>query len=163
MQDRVRHILQDLEAVRENLLALSDDIWMSIDPNEPEGLEAGVQFKRAYNEKMAAFDTLASELSAMVRQFTAVRLESEEQTGAENESENVRIVQELNHEEPHSIDEGFTHKRPHGLIFDGQATTGSCWPCSRSRRTASNCSSAGIGTPVGDDTRPRIAFVRDNR
>ena len=56
MPDRTREILEDLEAVRENLLALSDAIWLSIDHNDPEGLEEGVRFKRAYNEKMAAFD-----------------------------------------------------------------------------------------------------------
>jgi len=124
MEHRIRRILEDLEAVRENLLALSDDIWLSIDHNDSEGLEEGVQFKRAYNEKMAAFDSLASELSSMVQQFTAVRLESHEQSGLASESENVRIVQELNREEPHSIAEDFTYKRPHGFILDGQGTTG---------------------------------------
>ena len=122
--DRTRAILEDLEAVRENLLALSDEIWQSIDHNDPEGLEEGVRFKRSYNEKMVAFDTLASELSAMVQQFTSVRLGEHEEIGGEDESENVRIIQALNREEPHSIDEDFTFKRPHGFILDGQATTG---------------------------------------
>ncbi len=124
MQTRIRTILEDLEAVRENLLALSDDIWLSIDHNDSDVLEEGFQFKRAYNEKMAAFDTLASELSVMVQQFTAVRLESDEQSGEESESENERIVQELNREEPHLIGEDFTYKRPHGFILDGQGSTG---------------------------------------
>ncbi len=122
--DRTRVILEDLEAVRENLLALSDEIWQSIDHNDPEGLEEGVRFKRAYNEKMAAFDTLASELSAMIQQFTSVRLEEHEDIGGDDESRNVRIIQALNQEEPHSIDEDFTFKRPYGFILDGQATTG---------------------------------------
>ncbi len=124
MPDRTREILEDLEAVRENLLALSDEIWQSIDHNDPDGLEEGVRFKRAYNEKMAAFDTLVSELSVMVQQFTSVRLGEHEEIGGEDESENVRIIQALNREEPHSIDEDFTFKRPHGFILDGQATTG---------------------------------------
>ena len=124
MADRTRGILEDLEAVRENLLALSDEIWQSIDHNDPEGLEEGVRFKRAYNEKMAAFDTLASELSAMIQQFTSVRLGEHEEIGGEDESENVRIIQALNREEPHSIDEDFTFKRFHGFILDGRATTG---------------------------------------
>ena len=124
MPDRTREILEDLEAVRENLLALSDEIWQSIDHNDPEGLEEGVRFKRAYNEKMAAFDTLASELSAMIQQFTSVRLEEHEDIGGDDESRNVRIIQALNQEEPHSIDEDFTFKRPYGFILDGQATTG---------------------------------------
>jgi len=124
MNYRIRQILEDLEAVRENLLALSDDIWLSIDHNDAEGLEEGVQFKRTYNEKMTAFDSLASDLSTMVQQFTAVRLESGEQSGEEDASENERIVQELNREEPHTIDEDLTYKRPHGFILEGQATTG---------------------------------------
>ena len=49
--DCTREILHDLEAVRENLLALSDDIWLSIDHNDPDALEAGVEFKRAFNAK----------------------------------------------------------------------------------------------------------------
>jgi len=124
MPDRTREILEDLEAVRENLLALSDEIWQSIEHNDPEGLEAGVRFKRAYNEKMAAFDTLASELSVLIQQFTSVRLGEDEESGEEDESQNARIIQALNREEPHSIDEDFTFKRPHGFILDGQGTTG---------------------------------------
>ena len=45
MQTRIRQILEDLEAVRENLLALSDDIWPSIDHNavpKPQYIEATV-------------------------------------------------------------------------------------------------------------------------
>ena len=64
---RTRQILEDLEAVRENLLALSDDIWLSIDHNDPAALEEGVAFKRAYNAKAAAFDTL--EHVQIVRSF----------------------------------------------------------------------------------------------
>jgi hypothetical protein len=124
MTNRTRQILEDLEAVRENLLALSDDIWHSIDHNDGQGLEEGVEFKRKYNEKLVAFDSLASEISALVQQFTSVNLQAEEQSGAEDEAENVRIIQQLNREEPHSIDEDFTYKRPHGYILNGQAATG---------------------------------------
>jgi hypothetical protein len=123
MNARTREILEDLEASRENLLALSDEIWLSIDHNDPEGLEEGVSFKRAYNEKMSAFDTLASELSTMIQQFTSVRLEEHEEIG-DDEGENIRIIQALNRDEPHSIDEDFTFKRPHGFILEGQGTTG---------------------------------------
>ena len=124
MTNRTRSILEDLEAVRETLLALSDEIWQSIEHNDPEALEEGVRFKRAYNEKIAAFDTLASELSAMIQQFTSVRLGGDEELREDDESQNARIIQALNREEPHSIDEDFTFKRPHGFILDGQGTTG---------------------------------------
>ena len=124
MTGRTRRILEDLEAVRENLLALSDDIWHSIDHNESEALEEGVEFKRKYNEKLAAFDALANEISALVQQFTSVSLDSDEQSGADDEAQNVRIIQELNREEPHATDEDFTFKRPHGFILEGKAATG---------------------------------------
>jgi hypothetical protein len=129
VQDRVRRILGDLEAVRENLLGLSDDIWLSIEHNDPQALEEGVQFKRAYNEKMAEFNRLATDLSVLIQQFTSVRLESEEKTGFDSERENERIIAELNREEPHTIDEDFMFKRPHGYMLRGQATTGiTTWP-----------------------------------
>src|SRR5437660_8196234 len=102
--ERTRQILEDLEAVRENLLALSDDIWLSIDHNDPQALEEGVQFKRSYNEKVAAFDALAADLSALIQQFTSVRLEADEQTGQDDAARNTRIIQDLNREEPHSLD-----------------------------------------------------------
>jgi hypothetical protein len=44
MKERVREILTDLERVRENLLALSDDIWLGIDHNDTDALRAGVEF-----------------------------------------------------------------------------------------------------------------------
>ena len=124
MNQRIRNILEDLEAVRENLLALSDDIWLSIDHNDPEALDRGYEFKRTYNEKVSAFDTLASDISEIVQQFTEVRLESAEQTGTEDDAANERIIQELNRDEPHRIDEDFTYMRPYGFILDGKGTIG---------------------------------------
>ena len=121
---RTRHILDDLEAVRENLLAMSDDIWLSIDHNDPQSLEEGVEFKRAYNAKAAAFDHVASELSSLVQQYTCVRLDEAEQTGEDNVEDNARIIRELSLDVPHTLNENFTYKRPHGFVLDGRATTG---------------------------------------
>ena len=39
--DRTRQILEDLEAVRENLLAHSDDIWESSDRQDLAGFDEG--------------------------------------------------------------------------------------------------------------------------
>ncbi len=124
MNHRIRNILEDLEAVQENLLALSDDIWLSIDHNDPEALDRGYEFKRTYNEKVSAFNTLASDISEIVQQFTEVRLESAEETGTEDDVANERIIQELNRDQPHQIDEDFTYMRPYGFILDGKGTIG---------------------------------------
>ena len=122
--DRTRAILEDLEAVRENLLALSDDIWRSIDHNDPDALDEGVEFKRAFNAKSAAFDTAGTALSALVQQYTQVNLEASESTGTGDRTANDRISAELDRETPHTLDEDFTFKRPHGFILDGQAASG---------------------------------------
>ena len=124
MTQRTRQILQDLEDVRENLLALSDDIWLSIDHNDHDALEEGVAFKRTYNEKLASFDSVAAELSALVQQFTQIQLEAAEESGVGDSTTNDRLVEELNRETPHLISEEFTFKRPHGFILQGQAITG---------------------------------------
>ncbi|WP_013627936.1 hypothetical protein [Rubinisphaera brasiliensis] len=124
MDRRIRSILEDLEAVRENLLALSDDIWLSIDHNDSNALDRGYEFKKAYNQKLEAFDSVATSLSGLVQQFTSIQLDAGEESGAEDESENTRIIAELNREEPHSLDEDFTYLRPHGFILDGKGTLG---------------------------------------
>ncbi len=48
--DRTRHIPEDLEAVCENLLALSDDIWLSIDHNDNDAMVEGVHFKQGRDQ-----------------------------------------------------------------------------------------------------------------
>jgi hypothetical protein len=119
-----RAILEDLEAVRENLLALSDDIWAGIDRQDLAAFDEGVRFMRSYVEKMTAFDRLAADLSVLIQQYTQVSLEATEETGREDREKNERIIRELNREEPHSIGEDFTYKRPHGFILAGQGTSG---------------------------------------
>ncbi|MBN6187767.1 hypothetical protein JQN58_12720 [Aneurinibacillus sp. BA2021] len=123
MKGRVRAILRDLEAVRENLLALSDDIWLEIDHNDSESLEEGYQFKKDYNEKMRTFDHISHEISAMIQQFMDVNVEEETVQGQKSKEDNERIIRELNKEEPHTLDEDFAYKRPYGFVLEGQAFT----------------------------------------
>lgn len=124
MTTTIRDILQDLERVRENMLELSDEIWLSIDHNDPAALSEGVEFKRDYNEKMVEFDKLSSDISELVQQYTSIRIGAPIQEPAhENESEqqtNERIICGLDREEAHSIDENFTYKRPYGFVLCGQ-------------------------------------------
>jgi hypothetical protein len=122
--DRTRSILEDLEAVRENLLALSDNIWAAIDRQDLAAFDEGVRFMRSYVEKTTEFDRLAADLSVLIQQYTQVSLEATEETGREDREQNERIIQDLNREEPHTVDEDFTYKRPHGFILAGQATSG---------------------------------------
>jgi len=51
MKERIQQILTDLDRVWENLLALSDDIWLNIQHNDSQELQKGYEFKLAFNEK----------------------------------------------------------------------------------------------------------------
>lgn len=124
MNKVTRSILEDLETVRESLLSLSDDIWLSIDHNDTAEMNRGCEFKGSYNEKMVAFDSLATDISGLVQQFTNVNLDSNEVDGNVGESENERLIRELKLDQPHKITEDFTFKRPHGFILKGKAITG---------------------------------------
>lgn len=116
MDQRVQEILQDLDQVRENLLALSDDIWLSIDHNDTEAMREGVDFKAVYNEKMAAFDRLAGELSSHIQQFTQVPAEIDQPAPADQSQEaRHRVIRDLDRRESHSLSEDFTFKRPYGF------------------------------------------------
>jgi hypothetical protein len=124
MTNRIRSILEQLEQTREDLLALSDDIWLSIDHNDGAALDAGVEFKRRYNAKMGQFDTLASELSALVQEFTAIKLDDAENGGTESPQARDRVIRDLDQREPHGIDEDFTFKRPYGFQLGDNAKSG---------------------------------------
>ena len=121
MTDRIRSILQRLEQTREDLLALSDDIWLSIDHNDPQALEEGVAFKKEYNVKVAAFDQLAGELSALVQRFTSVKLDEAVAPTNQTPQSRERIVRELDQRQAYGIEEDLTFKRPYGFQLGDEA------------------------------------------
>lgn len=124
-QQRIRSILEDLESVRENLLALSDDIWLSIDHNNNEAMQQGIEFKHEYNTKMESFARVAEDISVMVQQFTNVRTTDENtETTATSSEARDRVTAELDRREPHRLDEDFTYKRPYGYRLGDHAVTG---------------------------------------
>ncbi len=122
ISDRVRGILTDLEDVRQDLLALSDDIWLNIDHNDNAAIDEGVRFKREYNSQFASFDEATSGLSGLIQQFTDVRIDApaDEPNERRTPTENERIVRELDRETPHTLDEDFEYKRPYGFVLQGR-------------------------------------------
>ena len=119
----ISSILKDLTNVHENLLSLSNDIWNSIDHNTPERLDEGYQFKKEFNRLLEDFEKNKNDISVLVSQFTGVKLEEQPKAIKQNDSENQRIIKELNKNEPHEITEDFTFKRPTAFIFNGCAYT----------------------------------------
>lgn len=137
MFERVNEVLRDLERIRESMLMLSDDVWLNIDHNNDEALEEGYHFKKAYNEKMTAFDKLSEELTLLVQGYTKINPfdlptpirgkeadEGHEEGGDASEvsrAENDRIVRELDREKRHELGEDFRYKRPYGFVLKGIA------------------------------------------
>lgn len=122
INERIRQILTDLDRTRENLLALSDDIWLNIDHNDARALKEGVEFKLAYNEKLNDFSRLANELSSLIQTFTSVSVAppGEVQSTRRGSAETQRLIRELDRSQPHTLDEDFTYKRPFGFVLQGK-------------------------------------------
>ena len=119
IQLRVKRILEELAQTNEDLLALADDIWLSIDHNDNEALQEGVSFKAEYNEKVAAFDQLSSEISKLVEGYMGLDLEVETEAASESNA-NQRIIKALDKHQKHSLDENFTYKKPFGFSIEGK-------------------------------------------
>jgi hypothetical protein len=129
MRERIQSILTNLEAVGEDLLALSDDIWLSIDHNDSEAVARGAKFKISFNDNVAEFRAVAARLSALVEDFTQVpRFDAPDAPGSTEERERrERIIRSLDQRVPHGLDEDFRYKRPavftlDGVPFDGTNT-----------------------------------------
>jgi hypothetical protein len=125
MRKKIRNILTNLESVKEDLLALSDDIWLSIDHNASQAVQRGAEFKIAYNDCMQAFTADADRLSLLVEGFTEVSIDSVIE-GEQPEGRHVtrqdrdRVILDLDRHTPHSLIEDFRYKRPFGFTLEGE-------------------------------------------
>lgn len=112
---RAHRILADLGQIEEQLRALSDDLWLAIDHNDPSALDAGVAFKREYNQRMIDLNRATSALSDLIHQFTST-------SGAAPQQPRDRVARStrvLDPRQPHTIDEDFTYKQPQGFNLAG--------------------------------------------
>jgi len=123
MTQPIRNILRDLDNIRENLLAFSDDVWLGIDHNDTKAMKAGIAFKEKLNTQLDAFGKLSEEMTRLVQEYTQVQTEGEASPETEigkTAADNTRIIKDLNRNEAHAITEEFTYKRPCGFVLDGK-------------------------------------------
>jgi len=123
MTQPVRDILCDLENIRENLLAFSDDVWLNIEHNDTKTMKAGIAFKEKLNTQLDAFGKLADEMATLVKEYTKVQTEGEASTETEvgkTDADNNRIIKDLNRSIPHDLGEDFTFMRPCGFVLEGK-------------------------------------------
>jgi hypothetical protein len=110
VNDRVRDILADLERVRQDLRAYSDDVWLGTDHNDSTALKKAYEFKLAYNAKMAEFDRVARELAALLQPEEGPPPQGMPQNGGGSGHMRGTL---------HSLGENFTHTQPAALQFFG--------------------------------------------
>lgn len=111
MKERIQQILTDLERVQENLLALSNEIWLNIDRKDSQALQKGFEFQLAFNEKLDGFNQITCDISELVQNFADIQPVPVSPKGS---PEDKRI----------KLEESFTYKRPCRFMFQGQAYEG---------------------------------------
>lgn len=125
--EKVDKILKELTSAREDLWALNDDIWHNLDHSSIDEVQAAAQFQVKYLELLEQFAINSQEITALITQFTGIEAEAPKVVEKEN-TENQRLIKELNKNTPHEITEDFTFKRPTAFIFDGCAYVEmNCW------------------------------------
>ena len=125
MKDKANQLREALERINEDLLTLSDDIWLGIDHNDAQALEEGVTFKKAFNAQQAGFAQAAQGIIEVLETYAAPSTpEATESTPTRSRSQRDRKVAELDHHKPHTLLEDFAYKRPYGMKLEGEAYTG---------------------------------------
>ena len=129
MRQRIRSILASLESVGEDLLALSDDIWLNIDHNDSSAVQRGSEFKIAFNESASEFNRASARLARLVEDFTETpTFEAPAAPRSQEERDRrERAIGSLDQSVPHTLEENFCYKRPVAFTvgrvpFDGTFT-----------------------------------------
>jgi hypothetical protein len=115
-------IVNDLLNVRENLLSLSNDIWLNINHNNNDELQQAINFKKEYNKLFDEFNKNALSLSALIQQYTGIgNTKAAKPVIEESSEENRKIVIQLNKEIQHSLNEDYMYKRPYAFTLKSYA------------------------------------------
>jgi len=68
---KIKDILDNLNQLEVDLMALPDDIWLSINPRDNESVEKGTTFLKSFNDNLAGFSESAGKiLRQMIPHFS---------------------------------------------------------------------------------------------
>lgn len=124
-KEKIKTMLDTLNDIQEQLLALPDDMLLSIDPRDNESIEEGAEFIKTYNNRLSEFTVCANSVVQHMKAFFEVDPEKDEVESDTGESKGRdRIIQELDRSEAHTLNENFTYKRPFGFILNERAFKG---------------------------------------
>ena len=121
MQEKIKNILSNLKAAQEDLLSLSDDLWLDIDHNDNDAIRNGVAFKEQFNLCNDEFTISANELSELIQKYTnsPLYIPTVPKKNSIDAPERERLIKILNKKLPHDLNEEFKYKRPYGFVIQG--------------------------------------------
>lgn len=124
-KDKIKDILDTLDTIQEQLLALPEDMLLNIDPRDNESLDSGVAFIKQFNKNLTQFSSSANQLAEQIKTYLKINPEEEEvEQENSNRQKRDRIIKELDQTSPHSLEEDFTYKRPFGFVLGDTAMKG---------------------------------------
>lgn len=94
--EKINRILKELTNAREDLWALNDDIWHTLDHSSIEEVQAATSFQIQYIKLLDLFAQNSEEITTLISQFTGIREEHVPIIMDVNDSENERLIKELN-------------------------------------------------------------------
>jgi hypothetical protein len=124
-KDKIKDILDTLDTIQEQLLALPEDMLLNIDPRDNESLDSGVAFIKQFNKNLTQFSSSANQLAEQIKTYLKINPEEDEvELENSNRQKRDRIIKELDQTSPHSLEEDFTYKRPFGFVLGDTAMKG---------------------------------------
>lgn len=142
MQSSLDHVMSAIENLRDDVKALSDTIWTSIDHNDPKSLEQGYRLKQDFNERWLALDGAAEALWQLLKQQRDEAAEGppakskpdpKSKARVKDQTPELRVAeQEAIEEEPPAAEraagesevaEEFKGKTPFGFMLEGRTFT----------------------------------------
>jgi len=121
--EKIRSIFEQLNAINEQILSFSEDVFLAIDPRDNESLARGSEFIQKFNIEADKFGQQVNRIEELLLSYfdkTAQDLRPAVEEGNDKQI-NERLIRELDKNKAYTLYESFTYKRPYGFILHGIA------------------------------------------
>jgi hypothetical protein len=136
IEETLKTIQDRLDQLRGQLEGLSRAIWQDIDHEDPARLEAGVSFKKRYNERRASLEQEVNEMLTLLEHYPGLGPDPGVSVATDSmRAQGAAITQEPRSAAPSpeieaaSLTGDLDKKAPFGFVLGGQTfTSASAWP-----------------------------------
>lgn len=120
---KIQSLFEQLNGIREQILSLSEDIFLGIDPRDNVSLQKGLAFILDFNVEADKFSEQVSKIEELLLGYfdkTSQEMQPAVEQG-NGKVMNERLIRELDRNKAYSLYENFTYKRPFGFVLQGIA------------------------------------------